>query len=186
MKKKFLRMWHACRARVLPSIYQTNAYTLYRYHDGEGKFNYARYKKVQIAGNKKKLHMVWALEENIRYLTEWIRKNVGQPQFGLCHGTRRWVEQSWFREMLGCDVIGTEISETAKNFPYTIQWDFPDVREEWRLACDFIYSNAFDHTYDPKKCLNAWMACLRRGGVCIIEHSSSRGMVPPRHWILSA
>lgn len=34
-----------------------------------------------------------------------------------------------------------------------------------------MYSNSFDHSYDPEKCLNAWMSCLTRSGVCVIEHS---------------
>jgi hypothetical protein len=37
---------------------------------------------------------------------------------------------------------------------------------------DFIYSNSFDHSYDPEKCLNAWMSCIKKGGVCILEHTS--------------
>ena len=65
---------------MIPSIHHTGTYTLYLYHDREGRFDYERYKKLQISGNQKKLHMVWALEENVRYLAEWIRKNVGSPR----------------------------------------------------------------------------------------------------------
>jgi hypothetical protein len=68
--------------------------------------------------------------------------------------------------------IGTEISDSAEQFPNTIQWDFHEVKPEWIGAVDFIYSNSFDHTYDPEKCLNAWMSCLKPGGVCILGHSS--------------
>ena len=39
-------------------------------------------------------------------------------------------------------------------------------------AVDFIYSNSFDHSYDSEKCLDAWMSCLKKGGICILEHSS--------------
>lgn len=39
-------------------------------------------------------------------------------------------------------------------------------------GCDFIYSNSLDHSYDPEKALDAWMSCLTKNGVCIIEHSS--------------
>ncbi|HSG28675.1 MAG TPA: hypothetical protein VLA34_09360, partial [Candidatus Krumholzibacterium sp.] len=64
---------------------------------------------------------------------------------------------------------------TATRFPHTIQWDFHEVKEEWIDALDFIYSNSFDHTYDPEKCLNAWMSCIRPGGVCMLEHTSKHG-----------
>jgi len=71
--------------------------------------------------------------------------------------------------------MGTEISDTATQFPNTIQWDFHEVKPEWVGAVDFIYSNSFDHTYDPERCLNAWMSCVRSGGMCILEHSSLHG-----------
>ncbi len=74
---------------------------------------------------------------------------------------------------MGTTVIGTEISDTATQFPDTIQWDFHEIKAESRDAVDFIYSNSFDHSYDPERCLNAWMSCLRPGGICILEHSDA-------------
>jgi hypothetical protein len=69
-------------------------------------------------------------------------------------------------------VIGTELSETAKDFPHTIQWDFHEAKSEWLGITDFIYSNSFDHSYDPERCLNVWISCLKKGGLCILEHTS--------------
>jgi len=97
---------------------------------------------------------------------------LGYVEKGICHGTRRGQEQKWFSEKLNADVFGTEISDTACSFPKTLQWDFHEVKEEWLGQFDFIYSNSFDHSYDPQKCLNSWMSCLKSGGLCIIEHSS--------------
>lgn len=102
-----------------------------------------------------------------------MKKNLSSLRFGICHGTRRGKEQEWFRKYLGIDVIGTEISSTATTFPNTIQWDFHNVKTEWIDAVDFIYSNSFDHSFDPEKCLNAWMSCVRPGGFCILEHSTA-------------
>jgi hypothetical protein len=131
------------------------------------------YRRVQTLGNKQKLHRVWAVEENIQYLSEYLVKRLGAPRLGICHGTRRGAEQCWFRKYLcNCDVFGTEISDTASQFPHTIQWDFHNVKDEWVGKMDFIYSNSFDHTYDPEKCLNAWMSCVRSNGLCILEHSA--------------
>ena len=64
-------------------------------------------------------------------------------------------------------------SKTATEFPNTIQWDFHEVKPEWVNSVDFIYSNSFDHSYDPERCLNAWMSCIRPGGFCFLEHTSS-------------
>jgi hypothetical protein len=147
-------------------------FILYRYVRPDGSFDYQRYREIQTSANKQKLECAWAQEENIDFLSSYILRTIGRPKFGLCHGTRRGVEQEWFRKTLACEVIGTEISETANEFPNTIQWDFHHVKPEWIDSVDFIYSNSFDHTYDPEKCLNAWMSCVRPGGLCILEHSS--------------
>lgn len=138
----------------------------------DGSFDYERYKAVQVQGNKTKIGKVWVKEKNIAFLSRYIQSFLGQPSFGICHGTRRGKEKEWFQKYLGCYVIGTEISDTANEFPNTVQWDFHDEKEEWREAADFIYSNSFDHSYDPEKCLNVWMNCVRPGGLCIIEHTS--------------
>jgi len=151
-------------------------YALHEYLDEQGSFDYELYRKTQEDGNKRKIDWVWAKEENISFISSYIQNSRGTPQFGICHGTRCGREQEWFRRFLGCDVIGTEISDTAEQFPNTIQWDFHEVKPEWLGAVDFIYSNSFDHSYDPEKCLNAWMSCLKKNGLCIIEHSSLDGL----------
>ncbi len=152
-------------------IRSSQGFKLYQYTKPDGTFDYERYRQVQIAGNKEKIGQQWALEENIAFLAEYITRHLGKVQFGLCHGTRQGKEQAWFRKYLECEVIGTEISDTAAQFPDTIQWDFHEVKPEWVNACDFIYSNSFDHSYDPEKCLRAWMSCVKKGGFCILEQS---------------
>lgn len=127
------------------------------------------YVRSQVRGNRRKLRKVFAIRENIKVIAGFLTKNVIPLKFGICHGTRRGMEQKWFRELLGIDVIGTEIAQTAEQFDYTIQWDFHDVKLEWIDTVDFIYSNSFDHSYIPEVCLDRWMSCVRRTGVCIIE-----------------
>ena len=135
--------------------------------------DYAKYKEIQEEGNKRKINYVWVEEENMNFLADTIKEKIGSPIFGICHGTRRGLEQKWLSEKLNCKVIGTEISETAIDFPNTIQWDFHEVKKEWISNVDFIYSNSFDHTYKPKECINSWMSCLKPNGLCILEHSSN-------------
>ncbi|SCX20321.1 hypothetical protein DSM25558_2722 [Agrobacterium sp. DSM 25558] len=145
---------------------------LHRYKKGLlGRFDYERYKAVQIKGNTENTHLQWVNEDTIRYIASYIKSILGEPQFGLCHGTRRGLEQKVFAETLGCDVLGTEISPTAADFPLTIQWDFHEVKPEWLQKVDFIYSNSWDHSYDPNKLFSAWFSCLRPEGLCILEHT---------------
>jgi hypothetical protein len=154
---------------------ETPGFVIYSFLRDDGSFDYERYLQVQVKGNKRKISHVWVIEENIAFLSSYIKNIIPSPQFGICHGSRRGKEQEWFRKYLGCEVIGTEISDTAADFPYTLHWDFHNVRPEWIDSVDFIYSNSFDHSYDPAKCLNGWMSCIKKGGICVIEHSSGHG-----------
>ncbi len=150
------------KGRKKPSAQEDNL-NVYQFND------YSEYKEAQVQGNLESLDNVWVSEDNIRLLSEYIKKNVPNPKFGICHGTRGGKEQEWFRKYLGIEVIGTEISFTAAQFPHTIEWDFHKVKDEWIDNVDFIYSNSFDHSYDPKMCLDAWMKCIKKDGVCILE-----------------
>jgi hypothetical protein len=145
---------------------------LHRYVDEKGNFDYAKYRQVQTDGNQRKLHKVWAKEGNIAVIAEKLKQRLGTVEFGLCHGTRRGAEQAWFRQYLGCEVIGTEIADTALEFPHTVQWDFHEDHPDWIGRADFVYSNSFDHAYDPEKAFTAWMRSLKPQGVCVLEHSS--------------
>ena len=145
-------------------------YALHVYKNEDGNFDYSRYRKIQQKGNLQKIQQTWATEENIQFLADYIRAEIGTPTFGICHGTRRGEEQAWFRKCLSCEVIGTEISDTAKDFPHTVQWDFHAENPEWSSRADFVYSNSLDHSYDPETCLNTWIKSLRIGGLCILEH----------------
>jgi len=138
-----------------------------------GKFAYEDYKKIQTAGNKRKIDYVFESEENIKMLSDYLRNNLNDIRFGLCHGTRRGNEQKWFSKYLNAEVIGTEISDTATTFPNTIQWDFHDVKDEWIGNVDFIYTNSLDHSYDAKYCLKQWFRCLKKNGICIINGTTS-------------
>jgi hypothetical protein len=149
------------------------SFVLRSYARADGSFDYELYRSQQEEGNKLKLGNCWALAENIEFLSDYLRRRLGNMQFGICHGTRRGLEQQWFREHLNCEVIGTEISETATQFANTIRWDFHDVKPEWLGKADFVYSNSFDHSHDPARCITRWMNCLRPGGVCIIEHTTA-------------
>lgn len=150
---------------------------LYAYKD------YAEYKRLQTERNKTKLQanpdIVWVEKEEIGLLAGYIRASLPEARFGLCHGTRGGKEQAWLREALGIPVLGTEISDTASRFPDTIQWDFHEVKEEWLGRVDFIYSNALDHSYDPRLCLRQWLRCVRPGGLCALhwspEHAPAGG-----------
>jgi len=144
------------------------------------KFNNRdEYKEIQIKGYEAKVNThSWVDPYSVRGLASYIFDYNPEVSFGLCHGTRRGIEQEEFIQSfraVGKDVkvVGTEIaSEAESRFPNTIEWDFHSVKEEWLNNVDFIYSNSFDHTDKPVECLDTWMSCLNDKGLCIIEWTS--------------
>jgi SAM-dependent methyltransferase len=146
-------------------------FVLHEYKKEDGTFDYEAYKKIQNQGNHGKLEIVNAQKEDIGFLATYIKQNIASVSSGVCHGTRRGLEQKWFTDALGANVLGTEIADTATDFPNTVQWDFHEDNSKWHNTFNFVYTNSFDHAYNPKKALDNWMKTLKNGGVCIIEHS---------------
>lgn len=158
-------------AAAQTEVVEADDFVLHKYAD------YETYRQVQEQGNKDKLTAQFVTKGHIFFLAGYLRNTLGPVDFGLCHGVRRGKEQGWFRRKLkGANVIGTDISETANRFPNTVQWDFHEVNPEWSGKADFVYSNSWDHAYDPQKAFAAWLDALRPGGMLLIDHTA--GHVP--------
>lgn len=128
--------------------------------------NYDEYVKEQTQANVAKLKNVWVRENA-------IQKVVSYKPFAssiLCHGTRNGRELEYFKKFLPhAEIVGTEISHTATQFKNTVQHDFHEVREDFVGKFDIVYSNSFDHAYDPSKAILAWRDQLTTDGVLVIE-----------------
>jgi hypothetical protein len=136
--------------------------------------NYEEYKDAQIDKNTRKINHVWVKPHEIQVISKKVRKYVPKASFGICHGVRNAWEVQQLRQLLNINVIGTDIAPSATQFKHTIQWDFHEVKDEWIDKVDFIYSNSFDHSYKPARCLDAWMSCIKKGvGICMIHWMST-------------
>lgn len=139
----------------------------------EGVFDYQTYRRIQTEGNKRKLGAVFVQEPMIRDLAAYAEAG-GPVTRILCHGTRNAAEQGFFKAALpGVSVLGTEISDTAMQFPDTVQWDFHEMNPDWAGAFDLVYSNSWDHSYDPAKAFATWALCVRPGGLLALEHTKA-------------
>lgn len=136
---------------------------LYKHKD------YGDYKNSQINKNVRKLKNIWVKPNEITMVADHINKHISNAKFGICHGVRNAWEVKQFRKLLNINVIGTDIAPSASKFDHTIEWDFHKVKEEWINNVDFMYSNSFDHSYDPSMCIGKWMSCLTKEGVCYIH-----------------
>lgn len=147
-------------------------YALATYRKGD-EVDSAAYKAVQEIGNRLKIDRVYAAEGLIERIAAHARANMSNVSGVLCHGTRNGAELRWFAgHFPGAEILGTEISDTAEQFPNTVQWDFHDFREDWRDRWSLIYSNSWDHSHDPLRMFQAWSDSLAPGGRLYVEHNS--------------
>lgn len=133
---------------------------IYRYN------SYDEYVEAQTAANIKKNKNIWVTQETIEKICTIQPKATNI----LCHGTRNGAEQKYFKVFYpDATIIGTEISHTAIHFDMTIQHDFHNQREEWIDKFDIVYSNSFDHSYDPTKSLSTWKDQIKNNGRLYLE-----------------
>jgi hypothetical protein len=139
--------------------------------------SYEQYKEIQVFHNKRKLDRVWADEQTLDIvMARVLREFPGERElFALCHGTRNGFEQNYIASKLNVDITGTDISDTAVQFPRSKVWDFHDRNEEWVGRCDFIYTNSLDQSWKPRSALAAWLDQLRIGGLLFIEFTQGHG-----------
>jgi len=132
--------------------------------------NYDQYKKNQTDANIKKENLVWVEKSTIEKIYDQQKEKTIHSI--ICHGTRNGKEQKFFKEYFpSSEVIGTEISHTAEKYEMTVQHDFHEEKEEWIDKFDIVYSNSYDHSYDPKKSILAWKNQLKEGGTLYVETS---------------
>jgi SAM-dependent methyltransferase len=144
---------------------------LYQHDYGAG--GYEAYRAAQIHWNKAKLEKVWADDRTLEAIAVNLERRGLRT--GICHGARNGFEVSWFRKRLGTPVIGTDISDTAPQFPDMVIHDFHERRDDWVGKFDFVYSNSLDQAFDPQKALAAWSEQLRGGGCIYLEHTMQHG-----------
>jgi hypothetical protein len=145
---------------------------IYKYKD------YNEYRETQIHFNKKKIDKIWADEETLEKVSIFLKKNINSSIIkGICHGSRNGFEQNFFNEKKEFEVIGTDISETAKDYKNSVVHDFHDEKKEWLNNFDFVYSNSLDQSFDPKKALQIWLDQIKQGRFIIIEHTDQHGVI---------
>jgi hypothetical protein len=142
--------------------------------------SYDEYKDAQVAGNRLKFHNVYAEDPELsRIASHFSARHAGTGR-GLCHGVRNGYEVRVLRRLMpGLDIIGTDIADTVSAIPNCIVWDMHETKPEWTGAIDFMYSNSWDHTYDPAVLFRRWSGCLSTGGRLYLPYTelqSERGV----------
>lgn len=140
---------------------------VYEYKD------YDEYVSIQTRENKKKVSWVYARETGIRGIVE----DKGSADAVICHGTRNGKEMAFFKQhWKNAEYVGTEISDNAHEFEYTVQWDMQEPNEEWIGKFDVLYSNAYDHVIKPEYTLQTWKDQLTEGGTMYLEYAEAQSI----------
>ncbi len=136
---------------------------VYEYKD------YQDYIDNQVSTTKTKSDWVYAKKETIKKIS--LIKGIAVKNI-LCHGTRSAGEQKYFLENYpNAYIVGSEISETGKDYPMTVIHDFNKVKKEWVGKFDIVYSNSFDHTITPLETLTVWKNQLNKNGTLFLEYA---------------
>lgn len=84
----------------------------------------------------------------------------------LCLGARQGTEVKAFLD-LGCFAVGLDLNP-GKDNPYVLQGDFHHVQFPDRSA-DVVFTNSFDHAFDPGKLIGEIKRLLKPQGALILE-----------------
>lgn len=131
--------------------------------------SYNDYLAAQTKRNKSKIEKVAVAVKEMNWIGNYLKEINPDLRFGICHGVRNGFEVNYLMKLTGADIIGTEISDTAIQFENVIQWDFHKQKHEWIGKYDFVYSNSWDHSFDPDTMLKNWMESLKDTGRCFLQ-----------------
>lgn len=141
--------------------------------------SYEEYAAVQKFHNRRKINSVWSDEATLKLVASRLLSdnnlNINSLK-GICHGSRNGFEvQKLLENLKNSEIIGTDISETAINYPNQIVWDFHNENSEWFEKFDFVYTNSLDQSWKPFVALDTWFDQLKPNGLLFIEHTRAHG-----------
>ena len=152
-------------------------YFLFDYQKAYGKSNaYETYLDIQKSAFERKIDNQWETKENIIMLSDYLNSRFSKEKIiGICHGTRTGSEQRWFNEHLykGSYVFGTDIGSDLEEYEDTIYFDMNEDNLDWKNKFNFIYSNSWDHSFNPVPMLANWYSHLKQGGIMILNHTAT-------------
>ena len=146
------------------------------------------YETIQIEGNLRKFDRSGVESDwlnRLNPITKDIKKRnpmdslIVKELKGACMGARNGSEVLAFESLLKVDyvvnVIGTDISPTAKTVKKMIVHDFHKPLPKECGAMDFIYSNSLDQANNPRLALESWLHSLSPTGCIYLEMQRGHG-----------
>ena len=126
------------------------------------------------------------LAEYDRTYREQLRERLRSSPFlkpgasVLCLGARQGTEVKAFRDF-GCFAVGIDLNPGKDNL-FVLPGDFHDIQFP-SASVDIIFTNSFDHTFDPSRLLSEITRLLKPDGVLVIEamQGETEGTTPDHY-----
>jgi hypothetical protein len=145
--------------------------------------NHAQYKHEVLSASTKKTRVIFEDEDTVVNMCVKMRSRSPLPfTEGLIHGARNGKFTNWIFQSIGVPIMSTELNPQLTKFHRFTNteegmkngWDFHEIKPKWKNRFDFVWSSSFFHSYDPYKCIQQWMKCIKRGptGQCVLLHHS--------------
>ena len=181
---RMVEVFRPRRWRQLAGILAFNARSGNRWKtqpDGFRQREYASYEQY-VRHQQSKLNHLDLTKYDVEYrrlLGERLR-NLPVLKRGatvLCLGARLGTEVKAFID-LGCFAVGLDLNPGREN-KFVVQGDFHQVQFA-TASVEVVFTNSFDHVFDPEKMIGEIKRVLKPGGALIIEaiHGEAQETLP--------
>lgn len=109
-------------------------------------------------------------------IAEWCKDHGLEVKTGICHGARNGLEaEELMKRLPGSTIFGTDLfphsgrSRLVPTKAKVVEWDFNKKNRRWMGRFDLVYSNSFDHAFNPRWTLRVWFGQLREGGALFLQ-----------------
>jgi len=132
--------------------------------------DYAAYYNSQKRTDAKKNSRPCLAQSEVAKIAEHLKRAEIPVNTIMCHGARYGQEVDWFAEQFPqAKTVGSDLF--PKGHPAVVEWDFHKQLRRWKGYFSIVYSNALDHSYDPKKALRCWFDQLQPTGRLCVQWS---------------
>ena len=187
--KRLLQAFHLRRWRQFFNILLFNARTGNRWKTAAGKTEfkqreYASYGQY-LQHQQSKFKYLDLTDYDLNYrrqLKERLQKSaLLKPGASvLCLGARQGTEVKAFQD-LGCFAVGIDLNPGPEN-KFVLTGDFHEIQFPAE-SVDVVFTNSFDHAFDPEKMIGEIARILKPNGLLIIEaiHGEEQASAPDHY-----
>ena len=136
------------------------------YRDYKDYVKFQSEKTLNPEKRKKWLNEEWDLKlEGFKKEFSKFGNAIGKDTKALCIGARTGQEVVALKEMGVKEVVGIDI---VPHLPHVIEGDMHNLSFEDN-SFDFVYTNVFDHSIDPKKMISEMERVVKVGGYIFLQ-----------------